>query len=1412
MKKRLLSLLLVFMLVVSLVPGVTISASAEETTPNAIIKGTDIHMELGATYTFAAESVAITSGSAVTLDGKTITAAEAGTAVVTADDKTYTVGVLPDGYTVLYYLESSGSQYISTGYYFNANTVLEASVQFAGNTGAAFGYYGNTSHGLVMYTGNSINCRGSYVAGKGNDDQYIWDNPTDVYNRNHVMIKNGAVTLNGECILNLGFDNITSNLDLYLFAYHADWDIAPLGRSSSVIYSFRISEGETICRDFVPAITEGGVYGMYDAANNQWYGNKGTGDFKGGFNKKCVVNLENAANINAEIATFEANTVAEIPVTTINGYNNLKCGILKKEDRTDVTEALNASYDQTNGKIKFTMPDYDVILRLVAYSGKLAYHDAGIVDPYNPDSMVEITTVSSTNYLFLPSSADMKAVPLLAEAGTKLTGTEAGQSIIVSNEFDETYDLTTLFGTMTAGEKYALTVTYPSEIAVAVQVVQSANVPTMYVTSDKTISQINADATKSVIGAGTVTVVNPDGTVLYDGGMDSFKGRGNTSWDHIAYQKPYNIKLSKKAELIKGAGKAKKWCLMAGDMYGSSHWGNWINEIPMLSQMMGYQLYKDLNGAYNYEFSPIDLYFNGEYRGTYVLVEAIQLDKARVNITETEYLKEGTKFSTGTVSVTSNGVAKNVDAKWSTDAVIADGTFTGGFILELDAGAQGTNDCYFKTTYGNRYLFKDPGEPTKAQVEKIAQYVQDYEDALYADSGYNSQGKYYAEYIDLDSVAIGVATQEIAIDGDMFQKSEYFTIDVDENGNFSTKLINAPTWDFDYSPYQVRHFFIDQSNPDGIKLLAQFLKHADFVAKLDGVLMNDAKTVAESYSETDGLIEQWIEKYSIAKGVSYLRWPSGMNFNGSALSGYGGANSGMTAAAFKQDFAAHTGYLYSDIWKNNILRGVTVAYDTTSDKFVATPNSTATDLTYQWYTVSETGALTELTGKTGAELLNPDDGKMYEVAVTAGTNSVLKTGSSSNTTYETKSKFTSIADGKAVASIQFSAPVSATTVSFNMNGHGTAIDSVTATVGSTISAPNTPSADGWSFDGWYSDSEMTKLWDFAKDKVEGSMTLYAKWTEKATATAPSAASLTYNNSEQTLVTGGSAVNGTLNYALGTNATTAPDTGWGTTVPKGKAADTYYVWYKAVAKEGYADSDAGCVTVTIDKANPTVTPPTAVANLVYTGGNQALVENGSATNGTMKYALGTDAKNAPTSGWDTAVPTGNAEATYYVWYKVEGNTNYNDVAPACVTVTIGKGNPTVTPPTAVANLVYTGGNQALVENGSATNGTMKYALGTDATNAPTSGWDTAVPTGNAEATYYVWYKVDGNTNYNDVAPACVTVTIGNSNNGFEFLNTGIKTILGLKILQSLIRPKTVVVVVPSLSSFILIYKLLRTIVK
>ncbi len=68
------------------------------------------------------------------------------------------------------------------------------------------------------------------------------------------------------------------------------------------------------------------------------------------------------------------------------------------------------------------------------------------------------------------------------------------------------------------------------------------------------------------------------------------------------------------------------------------------------------------------------------------------------------------------------------------------------------------------------------------------------------------------------------------------------------------------------------------------------------------------------------------------------------------------------------------------------------------------------------------------------------------------------------------------------------------TVRFMTNG-GSEVEDQVVQYGELITAPPDPIREGYTFVGWYSDIDLTEPWDFAQDKVQGNMTLYAKWEQ-----------------------------------------------------------------------------------------------------------------------------------------------------------------------------------------------------------------------------------------------------------------------------------------------------------------------------
>ncbi len=107
-----------------------------------------------------------------------------------------------------------------------------------------------------------------------------------------------------------------------------------------------------------------------------------------------------------------------------------------------------------------------------------------------------------------------------------------------------------------------------------------------------------------------------------------------------------------------------------------------------------------------------------------------------------------------------------------------------------------------------------------------------------------------------------------------------------------------------------------------------------------------------------------------------------------------------------------------------------------------------------------------------------------------------------DTIVSTNATYTFVADSDKALEAKFSristggSGTSYYTVKFDTNG-GSTIKNLSVRKNGVVSEPEAPKKDGYTFEGWYTDKELTTAYDFTA-KVTKSMTLYAKWTENDT--------------------------------------------------------------------------------------------------------------------------------------------------------------------------------------------------------------------------------------------------------------------------------------------------------------------------
>ena len=72
------------------------------------------------------------------------------------------------------------------------------------------------------------------------------------------------------------------------------------------------------------------------------------------------------------------------------------------------------------------------------------------------------------------------------------------------------------------------------------------------------------------------------------------------------------------------------------------------------------------------------------------------------------------------------------------------------------------------------------------------------------------------------------------------------------------------------------------------------------------------------------------------------------------------------------------------------------------------------------------------------------------------------------------------------------------TVTFDANGHGTAPEPQYIEWSNQDKAqePTAPTETGYTFIGWFTDTNLYTQWNFSRDIVPGDMILYAKWMKR----------------------------------------------------------------------------------------------------------------------------------------------------------------------------------------------------------------------------------------------------------------------------------------------------------------------------
>ena len=189
-----------------------------------------------------------------------------GVAAGTYQDDTGTIVT----YREIPYIETTGEQYIDTGFVPDSNTRIVAD----------FVSTGTSSSNNILGCRSSTSSKGYALSTINNNWRFAYnasvDTKVDADKARHtVEIDKNVLYLDGVVIYTADEQEFTTNYSLCLGAinYRSPY----LGRAK--FYSCQIYDDGTLVRDLVPCILPAGETGMYDKVNDTFYGNAGTGTF-----------------------------------------------------------------------------------------------------------------------------------------------------------------------------------------------------------------------------------------------------------------------------------------------------------------------------------------------------------------------------------------------------------------------------------------------------------------------------------------------------------------------------------------------------------------------------------------------------------------------------------------------------------------------------------------------------------------------------------------------------------------------------------------------------------------------------------------------------------------------------------------------------------------------------------------------------------------------------------------------------------------------------------------------------------------------------------------------------------------------------------------------------------------------------
>ena len=229
------------------------------------------------------------------------------------------------------------------------------------------------------------------------------------------------------------------------------------------------------------------------------------------------------------------------------------------------------------------------------------------------------------------------------------------------------------------------------------------------------------------------------------------KGRGNTSWSSDPYAKnPYRLKFDESVKPF-GMKKGKNWNLIAQRQTGSLMTNPVAHKI---ARMVGLQTANDV--------VPVELYMNGEYRGSYFFTQKVGMANNSVDFddeSQAVLIELDTYSETGQFRSYSYGLPVNI------------------------------KDPEFAYDYG--YGSWLPTDETNLDYSAIKEEFNRFETAVYNNSNYE-------RFVDVDMLVRYMLVNDLTLNTELGHPKSTF-LSREDMGHMSRRYVFGPAWDFDWA-------------------------------------------------------------------------------------------------------------------------------------------------------------------------------------------------------------------------------------------------------------------------------------------------------------------------------------------------------------------------------------------------------------------------------------------------------------------------------------------------------------------------------------------------------------------------------------------------------------------------------------